>query len=216
MGDFLIGLLMPLGVLILLILLIIALIKLFKKKSSPNIQQQNSPSNHGTSSNTGTVNSHSGHATPTKSRAKKIWTIILSILVIGIILYVIVIIVINYLVNNQFDNRLNNDPPKGKKELSDTLPQKSLPDSIIMRQDTIIEYYHLSKGSEKVIYTRPDYDYTRYSGGWKYYCQPQNETYFIIYGGEPPRVDDTGIKYFIVKFYEVECNIKIVFVPKKE
>lgn len=156
-------------------------------------------------------------STPTKSRAKKIWTIIFSILVIGLVLYIIVIVVINYLSHNQFDNKLNSDPPKNKKELSSgDLPPKSLPDSIIMLKDTIVEYYHLSQKSQKVIYTRPGYNYIRYSEGRKYYYKGENEPYFKIYGDGNSRADNVGIKYFYVQFYEVECNIKIKFFPLKK
>lgn len=165
---------------------------------------------------TGNTNSHStGHVVTNKK--SKFWNY-LSAIVAVIILIVVVLWSITFVIKTvkyigDFFTIENKVRPK-----TNILPQKSLPDSIIMLQDTIKEYYYLRKGSQKVIYTRPGYNYIRHnSDGWKYYCQPQNASYFTIYGDGKPRADDVGIKYFIVKFYEVEFNMEIIFfIPKNK
>jgi hypothetical protein len=209
-GNFLIGLSIPIGILILLILVIFLIIKFSQRKSTSKLQkdQGSSTQSEPASGNTNPPSADHGHDTPKKK--SKFWSSLGAIAgVIALIVFVLWAVsfgikTVKYL-SDFFTLEENKVHPK-------SLPEKSLPDSIITLKDTIIEYYHLSKGSQKVIYTRPGYNYIRHSGGWKYYCKTQNEPYFTIHGGNPPIADDVGIKYFYVKFYEVECDIKIIFV----
>ena len=62
------------------------------------------------------------------------------------------------------------------------------PDKIHSLPDTIIRVYHLNSGPKIRVYTLEGYDYHRSSGGWKYYCTPQNGEKRIR--GDGTSVDD--------------------------
>ncbi len=92
MGDFLIGLSIPIGILILLVLLRITLIKLFKKKSTPNIQQKGSSTQSESASGaTPPPADHANHTHTAKSKtnwlSKILWTIFVLVATVAVLVF---------------------------------------------------------------------------------------------------------------------------------
>lgn len=200
MGDFLIGLSIPIGILILLVLLRITLIKLFKKKSTPNIQQKGSSTQ--SESASGATPPPADHANAissakpkTNSFSKIFWTIITVVLIVAALVFIVWAFTF---VRNEVKS----------------FPEPSHKTETVKTPDVITETYPLNKDSKKIrVYTHDGYTYERYSGGWKYYCTHQNGVKTLR--GDGNSKEDGTVKYFDLEFYEVECIITVIFTKDK-
>lgn len=149
----------------------------------------------------GNVNTpHSGHATPTKTKSKVFGKIVSTIFIIALIILLIVFIAWAGPFVKQAWNKIVETRPKTET---------------VKPPDVITETYPLNKDSKMIrVYTHDGYDYERYSGGWKYYCTPENGVKTLRGDGNSKK--DGTVRYFDLEFYEVDCIITVIFTRKNK
>jgi len=163
------------------------------KRKSSQVKASSTGSNSQTTSQnvTSSQTIRANTSNKTNSFSKIFWTIATIVLVVAILVFLAWAL------------------PFIKKSATDFFEDSSkteLPKS----PDVITEHYPLNINSKKIrVYTHDGYTYERFSGGWKYYCTPQNGEKTIR--GDGNSREDGTVRYFDLEFYEAECIITVIF-----